>query len=162
MFLKISHSDFQHLQLDSRVKVPIVVRSYYNDLEWQQWASLFYISYIILYWVVAAESIYLLRYPPCSLDGMLWVIMCSLSLSSPSGSSGGSSSRENSGSSGIGIPIAVPTPSIPNSGPGEQTETHLPRTAATPPLKFEHWLKTFFVLRTSKQYVVCLTCVKTR
>lgn len=38
---------------------------------------------------------------------------------SPSGSSGGSSSRENSGSSGIGIPIAVPTPSIPNSGPGE-------------------------------------------
>lgn len=36
-----------------------------------------------------------------------------------SGSSGGSSSRENSGSSGIGIPIAVPTPSIPNSGPGE-------------------------------------------
>uniref|UniRef100_A0A8C3B0G6 Abl-interactor 1a n=1 Tax=Cyclopterus lumpus TaxID=8103 RepID=A0A8C3B0G6_CYCLU len=36
-----------------------------------------------------------------------------------SGSSGGSSSRENSGSSAIGIPIAVPTPSIPNSGPGE-------------------------------------------
>uniref|UniRef100_A0A8C5NCA1 Abl interactor 1 n=1 Tax=Gouania willdenowi TaxID=441366 RepID=A0A8C5NCA1_GOUWI len=36
-----------------------------------------------------------------------------------SGSSGGSGSRENSGSSGIGIPIAVPTPSIPNSGPGE-------------------------------------------
>ncbi|XP_075936466.1 abl interactor 1a isoform X10 [Anarhichas minor] len=36
-----------------------------------------------------------------------------------SGSSGGSSSRENSGGSSIGIPIAVPTPSIPNSGPGE-------------------------------------------
>uniref|UniRef100_UPI003AB08705 abl interactor 1a isoform X31 n=1 Tax=Centroberyx gerrardi TaxID=166262 RepID=UPI003AB08705 len=39
-----------------------------------------------------------------------------------SGSSGGSSSRENSGSSGIGIPIAVPTPSIPNSGPGEPAQ----------------------------------------
>ncbi|XP_071397917.1 abl interactor 1a isoform X22 [Centroberyx affinis] len=38
------------------------------------------------------------------------------------GSSGGSSSRENSGSSGIGIPIAVPTPSIPNSGPGEPAQ----------------------------------------
>uniref|UniRef100_A0AAR2LFN6 Abl interactor 1 n=1 Tax=Pygocentrus nattereri TaxID=42514 RepID=A0AAR2LFN6_PYGNA len=36
-----------------------------------------------------------------------------------SGSSGGSGSRENSGGSSIGIPIAVPTPSIPNSGPGE-------------------------------------------
>uniref|UniRef100_A0A6Q2YTH7 Abl interactor 1 n=1 Tax=Esox lucius TaxID=8010 RepID=A0A6Q2YTH7_ESOLU len=38
-----------------------------------------------------------------------------------SGSSGGSGSRENSGSSSIGLPIAVPTPSIPNSGPGEPT-----------------------------------------
>uniref|UniRef100_A0A8C7HDA6 Abl-interactor 1a n=1 Tax=Oncorhynchus kisutch TaxID=8019 RepID=A0A8C7HDA6_ONCKI len=37
-----------------------------------------------------------------------------------SGSSGGSGSRENSGSSSIGIPMAVPTPSIPNSGPGER------------------------------------------
>ncbi len=45
--------------------------------------------------------------------------MPSFSSVSLSGSSGGSGSRENSGSSGIGIPIAVPTPSIPNSGPGE-------------------------------------------
>lgn len=45
--------------------------------------------------------------------------MSSFSPVSLSGSSGGSGSRENSGSSGIGIPIAVPTPSIPNSGPGE-------------------------------------------
>lgn len=53
---------------------------------------------------------------------------CPLCVSS-SGSSGGSSSRENSGSSGIGIPIAVPTPSIPNSGPGELW-TQTPRTEA--------------------------------
>uniref|UniRef100_A0A4W4E9F7 Abl interactor 1 n=1 Tax=Electrophorus electricus TaxID=8005 RepID=A0A4W4E9F7_ELEEL len=36
-----------------------------------------------------------------------------------SGSSGGSGSRENSGGSSVGVPIVVPTPSIPNSGPGE-------------------------------------------
>ncbi|XP_041824948.1 abl interactor 1a isoform X11 [Melanotaenia boesemani] len=46
-----------------------------------------------------------------------------------SGSSGGSGSRENSGSSGIGIPIAVPTPSIPNSGPGE---LYIPPMSAPP------------------------------
>lgn len=40
-----------------------------------------------------------------------------------SGSSGGSGSRENSGGSSIGIPIAVPTPSIPNSVPGELQPT---------------------------------------
>uniref|UniRef100_A0A8C2IMT7 Abl interactor 1 n=1 Tax=Cyprinus carpio TaxID=7962 RepID=A0A8C2IMT7_CYPCA len=40
-----------------------------------------------------------------------------------SGSSGGSGSRENSGGSSIGIPIAVPTPSIPNSVPGELNST---------------------------------------
>uniref|UniRef100_A0A8C2DY41 Abl interactor 1 n=1 Tax=Cyprinus carpio TaxID=7962 RepID=A0A8C2DY41_CYPCA len=41
-----------------------------------------------------------------------------------SGSSGGSSSRENSGGSSIAVPIAVPTPSIPNSVPGEPQPTY--------------------------------------
>ncbi|XP_070784111.1 abl interactor 1a isoform X12 [Enoplosus armatus] len=63
-----------------------------------------------------------------------------------SGSSGGSSSRENSGSSGTGIPIAVPTPSIPNSGPGELSlppplgETPRPPRLLLSPLLPGRWI----------------------